>query len=78
MQLQMDMVIELLEDGKWHKIQTISQKSKLNEFKIEILTDFLADYSFLEFNKSEKKARLSKIFAEFLRKTRRMRRATLT
>ena len=71
MQLQMDMVIELLEDGKWHKIQTISQKSKLNEFKIEILTDFLAEYSFLKLNKKESKAKLSKVVVDFLKRTRR-------
>ncbi len=72
MQQQIDKVIELLKDGKWHTIKEVSQKSKLHEFKIEILADFLADYSFLELNKKEKKAKLSKAFAEFLKKTRQL------
>jgi len=78
MQQQIDNVIELLKDGKWHKIKEISQKSKLNEFKIEILTDFLADYSFLELNKKQKEAKLSKMFVKFLRKTYQLRKVTLT
>lgn len=68
MQPQIENVIELLKDGKWHTIREISQRTKLHEFKIEVLTDFLADYSFLEFNKEKGRAKLSKIFADFLRK----------
>ena len=78
MQLQIDKVVELLKDGKWHTIKEISQKSKLHEFKIEILTDFLADYSFLKLNKKERKAKLSEVFVEFLKKIRRLQKATLT
>ena len=78
MHLQIDHVIELLKDGKWHEIKEISQKSKLHEFKIEILTDFLADYSFLELNKKEKKAKLSKVFVDFLNKKQRLGKAKLT
>jgi len=78
MHTQIDNVVELLKDGKWHSITEISQKTKLNEFKIEILTDFLADYSFLELNKKEKKAKLSKAFANFLKKAQRLRTATPT
>lgn len=68
MKLEIENVIELLKDGKWHTIKEISQKSKIHEFKIEMITDFLADYSFLELNKEEKKAKLSKMFVEFLKK----------
>ena len=67
MQPQIDQVIELLRDGKWHTIKEISQKCKLHEFKTEILTEFLADYSFLMVNKKEKKAKLSRAFIEFLK-----------
>jgi hypothetical protein len=68
MQPQIDSVIELLKDGKWHTIKEISQKTKLHEFKIEILTQFLADYSFLELKKKEKRAKLTTIFTNFLKK----------
>lgn len=78
MQLQIDKVVELLKDGKWHTIKEISQKSKLHEFKIEILTNFLANYSFLKLNKKERKAKLSEVFVEFLKKISRLQKAMLT
>jgi hypothetical protein len=78
MQPQIDKVVELLRDGKWHTIKEISQKSKLHEFKIEILTDFLADYSFLKLNKKENKAKLTKVFTEFLKQIHHPQKATLT
>ncbi len=61
-------IIELLRDGKWHTLEEISRKTRLHEFKIEILTDFLADYSFIEFNKKERRAKSSKAFTDFLKK----------
>jgi len=78
MQSQIDKIIELLKDGKWHSIKEISQKSKIHEFKIEILAHFLADYSFLKLNKKEREAKLSEVFAEFLKKIYRVQKATLT
>ncbi len=66
-----DTVIEVLEDGRWHTIREISRKTKVNDFKIEVLAAFLADYSFLDLNRREKKAKLSKVFAEFLKKMQR-------
>lgn len=66
---RIDRIIELFKDGKWHTIKEICQKSKMYELKIDILTDFLADYSFIELDHKEKKAKSSKAFAEFLKKT---------
>jgi len=60
-------VIGLLMDGKWHSFSEISQEINVHESKIEILTDFLADYSFLQLKKKEKKAKLTKAFEEFLK-----------
>lgn len=65
---QIDKIIELLKDGKWHTIKEISQKSKLHEFKIEILADFLARYSFLELNKKERRVKPSQALTAFLEK----------
>lgn len=77
MQPHIDNILETLRDGKWHTLREISQKTKLHEFKIEIITYFLADYSFLEFNKKDKKAKLTKMFVNFLKKTRQLRNVTL-
>lgn len=60
--------MELLKDGKWHTLEEMSRKTKLHEFKIELLADFLSDYSFVEFNKKERRAKSSRAFTEFLKK----------
>lgn len=66
----MESVLEALKDGKWHTIREISQEARMPEFKIEIIADFLADYSFLELNKKERRAKVSSIFLDFLKNTR--------
>jgi len=55
-------------DGKWHSFGEISREINIHESKIETLTDFLADYSFLQLKKKEKKAKLTKAFEEFLKR----------
>jgi hypothetical protein len=63
-------LIELLKDGKWHTLEELSRIAKLHEFKVQVLAEFLADYSFLELNKKERRARSSKAFEKFLKDTR--------
>ncbi|UCE95187.1 MAG: hypothetical protein JSV51_05480 [Candidatus Bathyarchaeota archaeon] len=65
---KIDHVLDILKDGKWHAIDEISKRSNLHEFKIKIIADFLAHFSFLEFDRPRMKAKLSKIFADFIRK----------
>jgi DNA-binding IclR family transcriptional regulator len=65
-----DQIIECLKDGKWRTLQEISRATQLPEFKIQIAADFLADYSFLELDRSAKTARLSTAFLAFFKKTR--------
>lgn len=67
-----DRIIELFKDGKWHTLKEICQKTRMYELKIEILTDFLANFSFIELNHKQKKAKSSEAFAEFLRKTTKL------
>ena len=66
---QVDDVIECLKDGQWHTMTEISQKTRLHELKLVILTEFLAAYTFLHLDKEERKARLSDVFAAFLHET---------
>ena len=62
-------VLEVLKDEKWHKLDEISQSSKGDIFKVQVLMDFLVRFSFAEINRRQKKARLSKAFADFLEGT---------
>jgi hypothetical protein len=64
-----EILIELLKDGKWHTLEEMSRRARLHEFKVQVLAEFLADYSFLELNKKERRARSSKAFETFLKST---------
>jgi len=63
-----NVILELLEDGKWHSLTEISDKSGLHEFKLEIVTNFLAEYNFIELDKDKQKTRLAASVADFLKK----------
>lgn len=63
-----DRIIDLLKNGEWHELKEISDKTRLHEFKIEIITSFLAEYDFLEVDKRKKKIKLSPQLQLFLKK----------
>ena len=63
-----NVILDLLEDGKWHSISEIAGKSGLHEFKLEIVTKFLAEYDFIELDKAKRKTRLAASVADFLKK----------
>ena len=66
--LAIDQILELLKNGEWHGLKEIADKTGLQEFKVEVITSFLAEYNFLEFNKKEKKIKMSPELLLFLRK----------
>lgn len=65
--LPIDEILELLKNGEWHELKEIADKTQLHEFKVELITSFLAEYDFLEFNKKEKKIKLSPELLLFLK-----------
>lgn len=69
-----DKILELLEDGKWHDIKEIREKSNLQEFKVEMIYGFLAEYAFIDFNKEQQKAKLTPATLKFLREIRRIKK----
>lgn len=64
----LNVIFDLLEDGKWHSLTEIEDKSGLHKFKLEIVTNFLAEYDFIELDKANGKARLAASVVDFLRK----------
>ena len=38
--------IELLSDGKWHKVKDLQKKLELNNFKTKLMIEFLVNYNF--------------------------------
>jgi len=67
---QIDEILDMLENGKWHNLKEISEKTHLQGLKVELLTEFLAEYDFIELNKKEHKTRLAPPLLDFLRKIR--------
>ena len=65
--LAIDEILELLRNGEWHELKEIVDKTQLHEFKVELITSFLAEYDFLEFDKKEKKIKLSPQLLVFLK-----------
>jgi len=65
---QIDEILDVLKNGKWHDLKEISEKTQLQGLKVELLTDFLAEYDFIKLNKKEHKTRLTQPLLDFLRK----------
>ena len=68
MLLAIDEILDLLKNGEWHGVKEIADKTRLHEFKVELITSFLTQYDFLEFDKKEKKIKLSPQLLHFLKK----------
>jgi len=67
---QIDTILDVLIDGKWHDLKKISEETQLQEFKVEMVANFLAEYDFIELNKKDQKTRLTPPLLNFLRKVR--------
>jgi len=67
-----DELLELLEDGKWHGLNEIIEKSLLCKSKAEIIIDFLAEYAFIQLDKECQEARLTPSALNFLKKIQRI------
>ena len=66
--IAIDEILGLLRNGEWHAVKEIAEKSQLQEFKVELITSFLAEYDFLEFDQKEKRIKLSPQLELFLSK----------
>jgi len=75
--LAIDEILELLKNGEWHELKQIAKEAQLQEFKVELITSFLAEYDFLEFDKKEKKIKLSPQLLHFLKKIEHAEQETI-
>jgi DNA-binding IclR family transcriptional regulator len=65
---QIDEILSILRNGKWHDIREICEKTRMNALKVELLTNFLLEYNFIELDKKECKTRLTRPLFQFLKK----------
>jgi DNA-binding IclR family transcriptional regulator len=65
---QIDEILSILRNGRWHDIKEICEKTQLNTLKVELLTNFLLEYNFIELDKKECRTRLTRPLFQFLKK----------
>jgi len=61
-------IFELLEDGKWHDLKEIVEKSRVHEFKLEIIQNFLTEYKFIMLDEERQKMKLTPPTFKFFQK----------
>jgi len=65
-------ILQLLENGKWHYLKDITEKTCLNRYKVENVTKFLAKYSFVKLDEAEQKIKLDPPTSRFLKRIRQL------
>jgi len=63
-----DEILDALKNGQWHDLKEISEEAHLSRFKFELLTNFLAEYNFIELDKKEQRTRLTPPLMIFIKK----------
>jgi len=67
---EIDKILTLLQDGQWHQITEITQKTKLNQTKIQLITNFLTKYNIIKLNETQQEAKLTPPTHKFVKKIR--------
>jgi len=70
--LPAETILRLLENGKWHYLKDIEEKTHLNSFKVECITNFLAKFNFAKLDYMEQKVKLDLSTMKFLNKIRQI------
>ena len=65
-------ILRLLENGKWHYLKDIEEKTHLNSGKVENVTKFLAKYNFVKLDEAEQKVKLDSPMNRFLKRLRQL------
>lgn len=63
----MEQVLRLLRDERWHKINEIAEQTRLTNFKMQIIIEFLSKYRFIRLDRRNGKIRISHSLARFFR-----------
>ncbi len=71
-----DTILQLLENGKWHHLKDIEEKTQLTTHKVKSITDFLAKFNFVKLDDMEKNVKLNLPTRKFLKKIRQIENGT--
>jgi len=65
-------ILRLLENGKWHDLKEIEEKTQINDLKVKNITKFLAQHNFIKLDEGEQKIKLDPATLHFLKKIRQL------
>ena len=63
----MEVILEILKDGKWHSIKELADKTKLHEFKLQMIIDFLTNFNFVEIKKDCREIKATQEFLKIIK-----------
>jgi len=66
--LAIDKIFEILNNGDWHRLTEVAEKTGTQESKIKLISSFLSAYDFLEYDKKTKRIKLSTEMQDFFDK----------
>ena len=67
-----DDILRLLENGKWHDLKEIGEKTQLSDLKVKNVTKFLAQHNFVNLDEGTQKIKLDPSTRHFLKKIRQL------
>ena len=65
-------ILQILENGEWHNLKDMEEKTQLTEHKVKHITNFLAKYNFVQLDETEQKVKLALPTMKFLKKIRQI------
>jgi DNA-binding IclR family transcriptional regulator len=63
---KVDLVLELLGDGKWHEVEEVQRNLKLDGLEVQEILEFLSKYELAEVDSEKGKVRLNRDFQKLL------------
>ena len=65
---EVDMLFEVLKDGKWHSMDELISKTKMKETNAKLITSFLESFCFIHLDKEKERIKLDVLTRKFLEK----------
>jgi len=65
-------ILRLLENGEWHHLKDIEEKTQINSHKVKNITNFLAKFNFVKLDDAELKVKLETSTQRFLKKIQQL------
>lgn len=69
---EVDDILKLLENGKWHDLKEIGKKIQLPDLDVKSVAKFLEQYNFIKLDERKQKVKLDPSARHFLKKIQQL------